>query len=269
MMRYLRNFRWIGRSVVEVLVDKRYSDEFINRVGEFNGIINVLDDFDVMKPITKTANETRELCIRSLVKQIESSNDETVVDFFKSLIESFGPKAISLAKKVGKMAKSTNIDSDTENLHYEPKEKDSNYSEVYRTLQVRMEEEIEELVQQELDFDTCSEKVSEKLKTFLIPHNLESILTNRETTEEQKLQETLTFATETFMEYAAFVDGIDMLKYNVEIIKEETQKLSTKIVELFEEGNFDGIIAMLMETFDIKNITIFIMENIDDLRMSL
>jgi hypothetical protein len=104
--------RWIGRSILEFLVDEDYSSSFIDRLNEFNGYVRFIPGFDIFQ--TPRINqkeseieEANERAIRGLVLQRDKSKDQIVHDFFDKIIQDLGPKAIATAKKYAQPSRIT------------------------------------------------------------------------------------------------------------------------------------------------------------------
>ena len=121
----IRNIRWIGRSILEFLIDEEYSTSFIDRLKEFNGYVRFLPSFDIFqspRPNQRESeiDEAQERAIRGIVLQRDKSNDQSVHNFFDQIIKDLGPKAVEKAKKYAapsKISEAANLISTLDRDH--------------------------------------------------------------------------------------------------------------------------------------------------------
>ena len=119
---YIKNIRYVGQTTVEFLVTSGYADRFCQRFEEYATHFTVIKNYNlVTNPWNDPSSEkeTREKTIRvtqKLIRDSNKSNDNTVHEFFKTLILSLGPIAKKEFQKTEKAVATKSVVTSAENV---------------------------------------------------------------------------------------------------------------------------------------------------------
>jgi hypothetical protein len=105
MLTKIKNFRYIGKSVLELLVEEDYVQTLKNKIGKWEGAAMIAEDFDPRQhhkeaPSQQEKKLAKNTFIRKCVNQIRKSDSDLVKSFYLAFLEESGDDYLSLAHEV-------------------------------------------------------------------------------------------------------------------------------------------------------------------------
>jgi hypothetical protein len=105
--------RYIGKSVLEVIVTEEYSPYFEQRLDNWKSLVAIKKDFDPAQshktdPTNEQKNEAREKFVKSILGYRSKSENEQMINYWDHLLRNHSPEVRALAERLRTETKNQN-----------------------------------------------------------------------------------------------------------------------------------------------------------------